>query len=83
MEETCISKGRMATLLGSTFASLPIYFLSLLHILRSVHLSLDEIQMNFLLRGRNLKKKPHLVMAVTCLNRKSGVLVVKDLGKLS
>ena len=48
-----ISKGGLATLIKSTLPSLPIYFLSLLHIPKMAILRLEHIQRNFFM-GRGL-----------------------------
>ena len=43
-----ISKGARATLIKSTLSNLPIYFLPLLHLPKTVNLILEQIQKNFL-----------------------------------
>ena len=71
-------------LVRSTLSSLPIYLLSLFHILRIVHLRLGLIQRNFLWGGGNFEKKPHIVKwATICLDRKNGSLGVKDMARLN
>ena len=48
-------------LIRSTLASLPIYFMSLFPILRSVRMRIERIQRNFLWEGGALERRPHLV----------------------
>ena len=65
-----ISKGGRLTLIESTMASLPTYFLSLLRIPKGVSLRLEKIQRDFLWGGGNLDKKIHLVKWKTVCSRK-------------
>ena len=48
-------------LIRSTLASLPIYFMSLFPIPRSVRMRIERIQRNFLWGGGVLERRPHLV----------------------
>ena len=66
-----ISKGRRLTLIKSTLASLPIYFMSLFWMPRRVRLRLEKIQRDFWWGGGALEKKPHLVKwDIVCLNKR-------------
>ena len=56
-----ISKGGCAMLIKSTLSNLPIYFLSLLHLPKTMNLRLEQIQRNVLWGGGRMDKKPHLV----------------------
>ena len=57
-----LSKGGRLTLLRSTLANLPIYFMSLFTIPRIVRLRLEKIQRDFLWERGALDNKMHLVM---------------------
>ena len=66
-----ISKGGRLTLIKSTLASLPIYFMSLFWMPRRVRLRLEKIQRDFWWGGGALEKKPHLVKwDIVCLNKR-------------
>ena len=56
-----ISKGGRITMIRSTLSNLPIYYMSILHLPGVVRVRLEQIQRDFLLGGRALEKKPHLV----------------------
>ena len=56
-----ISKGGRLTLIRSTLSNLPIYFLSLFKLPKSVKCRLEKIQRDFLLQGGSLDRKIHLV----------------------
>ena len=65
-----ISKGGRITLIRSTTASLPIYFMSLFPIPRLVRQRIEKIQNDFLWGGGALEKCPHLVKWMTvCLGK--------------
>ena len=75
-----ISKGERATLITSTMSSLPIYYMSILHMPRVVRLRLDHIQRNVLAGGGNLEKKSHLVnWATVYMSKEYGGVGVKNL----
>ncbi|RVW49843.1 Glycoprotein 3-alpha-L-fucosyltransferase A [Vitis vinifera] len=56
-----ISKGGRITLIRSTLANMPIYFMSMLSMPRKVRLRLEWIQREFLWGGGALERKIHLV----------------------
>ncbi|RVW28979.1 LINE-1 reverse transcriptase-like [Vitis vinifera] len=56
-----ISKGGRITLIRSTLANMPIYFMSMLSMPRKVRLRLERIQREFLWGGGALERKIHLV----------------------
>ncbi|RVW43830.1 Triphosphate tunel metalloenzyme 3 [Vitis vinifera] len=56
-----ISKGGRITLIRSTLASMPIYFMSMLPMPRKIRLRLERIQRDFLWGGGALERKLHLV----------------------
>ena len=66
-----ISKGGRLTLIRSSLSSLPIYFLSLFRIPKSVCSRLEKIQRDFLWGGGNLERKLHLVNWKTVCQEKS------------
>ena len=79
-----ISKGGRITLIRSTLSSLPIYFLSLFRMPKSVCSRLEKIQRDFLWGGGNLERKPHLVNWKTvCLQKSHGGLGVRSLSKMN
>ena len=79
-----ISKGGHATLIKSTLSNLPIYFLSVLYLSKTVKLRLEQIQRNFLWGGGQMEKKPHLVRwEIVCKDKRSGGLGMKNLGWLN
>ena len=79
-----ISKGGRITLIRSALASLPVYFLSLFRMPKSVCLRLEKIQRDFLWGGGNLERKPHLVNWKTvCLDKSYGGLGVRSLSKMN
>ncbi|RVW79796.1 hypothetical protein CK203_047617 [Vitis vinifera] len=57
-----ISKERRLTLIRSTLANLPIYFMFVLTLPRTVRLRLEQIQRDFLQGGGALERKPHLAL---------------------
>ena len=68
-----ISKGGRLTLIRSTLASLPIYFMSLFPIPRVVRGRIEWIQRDFLWGGGALDRRPHLVKwKVVCLEKRGG-----------
>ena len=57
----------------STLASLPIYFMLVLYLPRTVRLRLEQIQRDFLWGGGVLEWKSHLVRwANVCLDKRKG-----------
>ena len=75
-----ISKGGRITLIRSTLASMPIYFMSMLSMPRKVRLRLERIQRDFLWGGGALERKLHLVRwDLVCLEKCNGGLGVKSL----
>ena len=79
-----ISKGGRITLIRSTLASMPIYYMSMLSMPRKVRLRLEQIQRDFLWGGRALEQKPHLVRwGLVCLDKSKGGLGVKCLPTLN
>ena len=80
MEMTIHSKGwRLTPLIRSTLSNMPIYFMSLLRILRKVKMRLEKIQREFLWGGGALERKIHLVKWKTiCSNKDKGGLGVKS-----
>ncbi|RVW47335.1 putative ribonuclease H protein [Vitis vinifera] len=75
-----ISKGGRITLVRSTLANLPIYFMSIFQMPRVVRIRLEKIQRDFLWGGGALVQKPHLVKwSIVCLDKRSGGLRVKNL----
>ena len=78
-----ISKGGRLTLIKSTLASLPIYFMSLFRMLRRVRLRLEKIQRDFLWGGGALENKPYLVKwDFVCLDKRKGGFGVERLNSL-
>ena len=68
-----ISKGRRTTLVRSALSNLPIYFMYIFQMPKTVKYMLDQLQRSFLWRGARLDKKPHLVnWATVCLEKESG-----------
>ena len=79
-----ISKDGRITLIRSSLSSLPIYFMSILHLLRVVRMKLDMIQKDFLWGGGALEQKPHLVRWSTiCLDKRKRGLGVQSLATLN
>ena len=79
-----ISKGGRLTLIRSTLSSLPIYFLSLFRMPKSVCARLEKIQRDFLWGGGNLDRKPHLVNWKTvCLEKSRVGLGVRGLSVMN
>ncbi|RVW48131.1 putative ribonuclease H protein [Vitis vinifera] len=75
-----ISKGGRITLIRSTLANMPIYFMSMLSMPRKVRLRLERIQREFLWGGGALERKIHLVKwELVCLEKDNGGLGVKSL----
>ena len=70
-----ISKGGRITLIWSTLASFPIYYMFVLYLPRTVRLRLERIHRDFLWGGGALNRKTHLVRWTTiCLdNKKEGL----------
>jgi len=56
-----LSKGGRVTLIKSTLANVPTYFLSLFHLPRSVAARLEKLQWDFLWSGLGEESKVHLV----------------------
>ncbi|RVW82307.1 putative ribonuclease H protein [Vitis vinifera] len=79
-----ISKGGRITLIWSTLANMPIYFMSMLSMPRKVRLRLERIQREFLWGGGALERKIHLVKwELVCLEKDNGGLGVKSLSILN
>ena len=79
-----ISKGGRLTLVKSTLASLPIYFMSLFRMPRRVRLRLGKIQRDFLWGDGALESKPHVVKwDIVCLDKGKGGLGVRHLNSLN
>ncbi|RVX06966.1 putative ribonuclease H protein [Vitis vinifera] len=79
-----ISKGGRITLIRSTLANMPIYFMSMLSMPRKVRLRLERIQREFLWGGGALERKIHLVKwELVCLEKDNGGLGVKSLSILN
>ena len=79
-----ISKGGRLTLIRSSLSSLPIYFLSLFRIPKSVCSRLEKIQRDFLWGGGNLERKLHLVNWKTvCQEKSRGGLGVRGLSLMN
>ena len=58
-------------MIQNTLSSLPIYFMSILHLPRLVKLRLEQIRRDFLWDGGPLEQKPHLVRwATICLDKR-------------
>ena len=75
-----ISKGGRLTLIRSTLSNMPIYYMSILRMPRSVRLRLKQIQRDFLWGGGALERKIYLVKwRVVCLDKSKGGLGVKCL----
>ena len=71
-----ISKGGRITLIWSTLASFPIYYMFVLYLPRTVRLRLEQIQRDFLWGGGALNRKTHLVRWTTIYledNKKEGL----------
>ena len=65
-----ISKGGRITLIRNSLSSLPIYFMSILHLPRVVRMRLERIQKDFLWGGGVLEQIPHLVKrSSVCLDK--------------
>ncbi|RVX20320.1 putative ribonuclease H protein [Vitis vinifera] len=76
-----ISKGERITLVRSTLANLPIYFMSIFQMPGVVRIRLEKIQRDFLWGGGALVQKPHLVKwSIVCLDKRSGGLGLRILG---
>ena len=79
-----ISKEGRITLIQSTLASMPIYYMSMFSMPRKVRLRLEQIQRDFLWAGGVLEKKPHLVLwSLVCLEKSNWGLGVKCLSILN
>ncbi|RVX21575.1 putative ribonuclease H protein [Vitis vinifera] len=79
-----ISKGGRITLIRSTLANMPIYFMSMLSMPRKVRLRLERIQREFLWGGGALERMIHLVKwELVCLEKDNGGLGVKSLSILN
>ncbi|RVW80209.1 putative ribonuclease H protein [Vitis vinifera] len=79
-----ISKGGRLTLIRSTLSNMPIYYMSILCMLRSIRLRLEQIQRDFLWVGGALERKIHLVKwPVVCSDKSKGGLGVKCLSTLN
>ena len=63
---------------------MPIRFMSLFYVPRTVRMRLEQIQRDFFWEGRTLEWKPHLVgWYVVCKDKSKGGLGVKNLAKLN
>ena len=79
-----ISKGGRLTLIRSTLSNMLIYYMSILCMLRSVRLRLEQIQRDFLWGGGALERKIHLIKwPVVCSDKSKGGLGVKCLSTLN
>jgi len=73
-------KGGKLTLIRSTLASLPTYYMSLFRIPTSVVNKLEKLRRDFLWEGMEGEKKLHLVNWKTiCMTKEEGGLGIKDL----
>ena len=67
-------------MIQSTLPNLPIYYMSVLYLPRTIRLRLDQIQRDFLWGGGALERKTHLVKWTTVfLDKRKGGLGVKCL----
>ena len=79
-----VSKEGRLTLICNSLSSLPIYFLSLFRMPKSVCDRLERIQREFLWGGSNLEKKPHFVKwSTVCTEKKKGGLGLRSFSKLN
>ena len=79
-----ISKGGRITLIRSTLSSLPLYFMSILHLPRVVRMRLEQIQKDFPWGDGALERKPHLVRwLIVCIDKRKRGLEVKSLTLLN
>ena len=79
-----ISKGGRLTLIRSTSSNVPIYFMSILRMPRSVRLRLEQFQREFLWGGGALERKIHLIKwPVVCSDKSKEGLRVKCLSTLN
>ncbi|RVW55331.1 Transposon TX1 uncharacterized 149 kDa protein [Vitis vinifera] len=79
-----ISKGGRITLIKSTLASIPIYFLSLIRIPKSVTKRIEKIQRDFLWGGGRLERKAHLIKwKVVCSPKEEGGLGIRKIDVLN
>ncbi|RVX06635.1 putative ribonuclease H protein [Vitis vinifera] len=79
-----ISKGGRITLIKSTLASIPIYFLSLIRIPKSVTKRIEKIQRDFLWGGGSLERKAHLIKwKVVCSPKEEGGLGIRKIDVLN
>lgn len=70
-----ISKGGRITLIQSTLASMPIYFMPVLSMPKRFRLRIEQIQRDFLWGGGALERKPYLVRwGLVCLDKNKGGL---------
>ncbi|RVX07581.1 putative ribonuclease H protein [Vitis vinifera] len=79
-----ISKGGRITLIKSTLASIPTYFLSLIRIPKSVTRRIEKIQRDFLWGGGRLERKAHLIKwKVVCSPKEEGGLGIRKIEVLN
>ena len=79
-----ISKGERLTLIRSTLSNMPIYYMSILRMPRSVRLRLEQIQRDLLWGGGALERKIHLVKRlVVCSDKSKSGLGVKCFSTLN
>ena len=79
-----LSKGGKVTLIKSTLANIPTYFLSLFPIPTGVGHRLEKLQRDFLWCGMEEKPKYHLVnWSHICSPFENGGLAIRDLGRFN
>ncbi|RVW94174.1 putative ribonuclease H protein [Vitis vinifera] len=79
-----ISKGGRITLIKSTLASIPIYFLSLIRIPKAVTKRIEKIQRDFLWGGGSLERKAHLIKwKVVCSPKEERGLGIRKIDLLN
>ena len=79
-----ISKGRHITLIKSTLASMPIYYLSLFRMPKIVAKRIEKLQRDFLWGGGSLERKVHLInWEVVCTQKEKGGLGIRKIDLLN